>query len=180
MLGDWNPGFSYSVGPPKLPWKILIRLRTKRGPISTREASSSIIWKWMDGQIVAWKKPITITNSGKCIFSLQMNQSLVSSGVVKHYLVISEPYPVVCNSECEDMVHKRLTLRVVPWSGKRLGQKEAMSTCMFFFLKDVQRAQLSEFMFASSDMQLVYRPGWRAPSVEHTEDPYQISVGENN
>lgn len=43
MLGDWKWGFSYSVGPPKLPWNILMRFKTKRGPISTRDASSSMI-----------------------------------------------------------------------------------------------------------------------------------------
>lgn len=47
MFGDLKPGFSKSVGPPKLPWKTLMRLRTNRGPISTKDASSSMIWRKM-------------------------------------------------------------------------------------------------------------------------------------
>lgn len=35
---------------------------------------------------------------------------------INNYLVVSEPYSVVCNGKREDMVHKRLTLRVVAWS----------------------------------------------------------------
>lgn len=35
---------------------------------------------------------------------------------VNNYLVVSEPYSVVCNGKREDMVYKRLTLRVVAWS----------------------------------------------------------------
>lgn len=36
--------------------------------------------------------------------------------ILTNYLVVSKPYPVVCNGKREDMVHKRLTLRVVAWS----------------------------------------------------------------
>lgn len=35
---------------------------------------------------------------------------------INNYLVVSEPYSVVHNGEREDVVHKRLTLRVVAWS----------------------------------------------------------------
>lgn len=41
-----------------------------------------------------------------------------------NYLVVSKPYPIICNGECEDMVHKRLTLGVVVWSRKRLTEKK--------------------------------------------------------
>lgn len=40
-----------------------------------------------------------------------------------HYLVISEPYAVVCNGESEDMVHEGLTLWMVARGGESL-QKE--------------------------------------------------------
>ena len=58
-----------------------------------------------------------------------------------HYLVVSKPYPIVCDGECEDVVDKRLTLRMVAWSGKRLQQKNTMSTTMTKL--DVQPTQLS-------------------------------------
>lgn len=41
----------------------------------------------------------------------------------KDYLIISEPYPVVCNGESEDMIHERLTLRMVARCGKSLQQQ---------------------------------------------------------
>lgn len=47
---------------------------------------------------------------------------------MKHYLVVSKPYPIVCNGECEDVVHKRLTLRVVARGGKCLQQENFINT----------------------------------------------------
>lgn len=41
----------------------------------------------------------------------------------KDYLIISEPYPVVCNGESEDMIHEGLTLRMVARCGKSLQQQ---------------------------------------------------------
>lgn len=41
----------------------------------------------------------------------------------KDYLIISEPYPVVCNGESEDMIHEGLTLRMVTRCGKSLQQQ---------------------------------------------------------
>lgn len=45
----------------------------------------------------------------------------------KDYLIISEPYPVVCNGKSEDMIHKGLTLRMVAGSGKSLQQENVSS-----------------------------------------------------
>lgn len=44
--------------------------------------------------------------------------------MAEEYLVVSKPNPVICNGEGENMVHKRLTLRMVAWGGKGLQQKK--------------------------------------------------------
>lgn len=41
----------------------------------------------------------------------------------KDYLIISEPYPVVCNGESKDVIHEGLTLRMVARCGKSLQQQ---------------------------------------------------------
>lgn len=57
----------------------------------------------------------------------------------KDYLIISEPYPVVCNGESEDMIHKGLTLRMVAGRGKSLQQENVRNShlCQVFHLGKV-------------------------------------------
>lgn len=62
---------------------------------------------------------------------------------LRHYLVVSKPYPVFCNCECEDMVHERLTLRVVARSSKCLQKSNTMITFLEFKNSDIQPTQLS-------------------------------------
>lgn len=50
-------------------------------------------------------------------------QMTVKQRGVEYYLVVSKPYPLVCDGECEDMVHKRLTLRVIMRCRKCLKQE---------------------------------------------------------
>lgn len=57
--------------------------------------------------------------------------------MAEEYLVVSKPNPVVCNGEGENMVHKRLTLRMVAWGGKGLQQKK-----MNEFSQKIQFVQL--------------------------------------
>ena len=48
--------------------------------------------------------------------------SLLNRAMWSH-LVVSEPDPVVCDAECEDVVHERLTFGVIVWCGECLQQK---------------------------------------------------------
>lgn len=84
---------------------------------------------------------------------------------ISSHLVVSKPYPVIYNAECEDMIHKRLTFRVVVRRWKCLQQKNVTTA----------RCQTKNSTLADT-AQICHTPGWRVPSVKRSGLPCQISV----
>ncbi len=72
-----------------------MRFKTKRGPISTRDASSSMI-----------------CGSHNHLHTVCSSRKRPDAGAPAH-LIVPEPDPVVSDGEGQNVIHKRLTLRVM-------------------------------------------------------------------
>ncbi len=79
-----------------------MRFKTNRGPISTRDASSSMI-----------------CGSQNHLHTVLSSHKRLNAGAPAH-LIVPEPDPVVSDGEGQNVIHKRLTPRVMARRGEDL------------------------------------------------------------